>query len=415
MGGVRMRSLAAAALGACLLVLAAIAVADSPRSDVILGGSSPQIVYHAESAPNRPDGTSRIIAGNIHIRSERGARGGLAGECDPDPRAGAHVRPDDIGCEWQRPAGSGEDFMDFNRAIQQDFPEEAGGVASDTDTSPNQAFTPVATDTRERFNGRGGFDRDGNLFIDEGHEVLDDEDLNFRLSGVQVFQYLAPQGNPNNRWRRLCGLGRVDELDNNAPIAAPFALQQMRPFVVQIWDADWKDPSDQDGGNQDYFIIDVFAQGATINFESCRALPPGVTAPPVGAGPPSAPAPGQPGQPAVTPEGEPLVLGEQIVAGQARLRGPRRCVNRTFTAVVAGRQIRRVVFMVDGRRIGTVTQPNSRGQFTIRINPRRFARGVHRIRARVTFVRGAGRSVSRSVAFQRCPRPAQRVAPRFTG
>jgi hypothetical protein len=90
-------------------------------------------------------------------------------------------------------------------------------------------------------------------------------------------------------------------------------------------------------------------------------------------------------------------------------------VNRPFTAVVSGRQIRRVVFMVDGRRIGTVTRPNSRGQFTIRINPRRFSRGVHRIRARVSFVRGAGRSVSRNVAFQRCPRPAQRVAPRFTG
>ena len=40
-------------------------------------------------------------------------------------------------------------------------------------------------------------------------------------------------------------------------MAEPFAIGQYRPFVVQVWDADWKDPSDYEGGNQDYIIIDV--------------------------------------------------------------------------------------------------------------------------------------------------------------
>lgn len=418
MGGVRMRSLAAAALGACLLIIAAVAFGDQARQTVILGGTSPQVLYHAESAPTRPDGASRIIGGNIHIVSDRAPDDGQAlAACDPDPRTGTHPRPDDEGCTWDAPQGSGEDFIAWGRHIQENFPEESGQPARDTDFFPNgtPVGDPGATPTRESFNGRGGFDRDNALFMDD-RLVLEDEDLNFRIRGVSTAAYLAPQGDANNRWRRLCGTGVVEAIDDNRPPLNGFAVGQPREFVVQIWDADWRDPSDQDGGNQDYFIIDVFSLTNDFDPASCRSLPPGQELPPT-LRPPSQeiPPPGQPGQPAVTPEGEPLVLGEQIVAGTARLSGPRRCVNRTFSAVVRGRQIARVVFLVDGRRIGTVQRPNRRGEWAIRINPRRFSAGVHRIRARVSFVRGAGRSVSRSVAFQRCPRPAQRVAPRFTG
>ena len=417
MGGVAMRTTAATTTAlAALLVLTATAAA-APRSDVILGGSASQVFYHAESAPVRPDGTSRIIGGNIHVVTERGVQGGLAGACDPDPRGEPHARPDDLpldqNCGWATPAGLGEDFIAFGRHIQNDLPEETGGVAVDTDTSPNGAFAPVGTDTRESFNGRGGLDRGNRLFVD-ARPVIEDEDMNFRVISTGIDNYLAPQGNPNNRWRRMCGTGRVEAFDNNAAPAQPFFVDQTVKFVIQVWDADLKDPSDQDGGNQDYYIVDLFSSATTFDTASCVAAPGTTPTTPTTPGqppstPPAAPAPGQ------TFEGIPLVQGEQIVAGAARFRGPRRCVNRVFSAVVTGRQIRRVVFTIDGRRYRTVTRPNARRQWLARINPRRFARGVHRVTARVTFVRGAGASRTLRIAFQRCPRAAQRVAPRFTG
>lgn len=422
-----MRVAAAFSALAALLVLTSTASA-APRADVILGGSASQVIYHAESAPTRPDGLSRIIGGNIHVVTDRGTRGGLAGPCDPDPRGEPHSRPDDLpldqGCGWAQPAGTGEDFIAFGRHIQNNFPEESGGVAIDTDFSPTGFYPFAPTNTRESFNGRGGFDRANRLFVDQ-RPVLDDEDVNIRVTSTAIDNYVAPQGNPNNRWRRLCGRGVVEPFGNAAPTARFFVGQQVR-FVVQIWDADLKDPSDRDGGNQDYFIIDLFPADTTFDTASCVAAAgttptaPGTT-PQLQPGesqqqqqPGAGPAPGGP-TPGTAPESLPLVAGEQIVAGAARFRGPRRCVNRPFSAVVTGRQIRRVVFSIDGRRYRTVRRPNARGQWLARINPRRFRRGVHRVTARVTFVRGAGASRTMRIAFQRCPRPAQRVEPRFTG
>lgn len=410
---------------AALLLLAFAAVAyaghgvGTGRHDIILAGTGPQVLYHAESAPTRPNGAAALIGRNIQIDSDRGQDGGLAGACDPDPRFGAHPRPDDEGCTWAVPAGNGEDEVQTGAHIQEDFPEQAGGQAIDTDFFPNGSpfGDPGATDTRESSNGRGGLDDNGNLFIEQ-RPMLDDEDLNFRLVSTGISAYLAPQGNANNRWRRMCGIGVIEALDDDRPPLAPFAAGDTRAFVVQIWDADWKDPSDQDGGNQDYFIIDILALGTTINLADCRALPPGTTVPPPpGPGPGPGPTPGQPGAPGpqFTPEGQPLVPGEPIVRGRAAARGPRRCVRRPFLVSVIGRQIRRVRFTIDGRRFRTVTRPDARGNFSVRIDPRRFSRGAHRVRAHTTFLRGAGASRTLRVTFQRCARATQRVAPRFTG
>ncbi|HZC29440.1 MAG TPA: hypothetical protein VE269_06840, partial [Gaiellaceae bacterium] len=254
------------------LLLGASAALSADRNDVILGGSKSQVDYHAEAAAARPAaGGATIIGGNIQIKSDRGARGGAAGACDPDPRFGTHPRPEDSGCKWAVPAGAGQDFISFGRQIQNDFPEESGELPNDTDASPNGAFVPVSTPTRERFNGRGGLDQAGALFIEDRY-VLDDEDLNFRIRSTDIFSYLSPQGNADNRWRRLCGEGVVETFSNNAPISAPFADGQTRAFVIQIWDADWKDPSDADGGNQDYYIVDVFKPGTSFDVKSCQPL-----------------------------------------------------------------------------------------------------------------------------------------------
>src|SRR4051794_16806457 len=137
------------------------------RTDVILAGSQSQVDYHAEAAAARPAaGGATIIGGNIEIKSDRGVDKGIARACDPDPRFTTHPRPDDQGCSWATPAGTGQDFISFGRTIQNDLPKDSGELPNDTDTSPNGAFTPIATPTRERFNGRGGLDQGGSLFIE---------------------------------------------------------------------------------------------------------------------------------------------------------------------------------------------------------------------------------------------------------
>src|ERR671937_660057 len=101
------------------------------------------------ASPHPEDGGATIVGGNIQIVSDRGARGGAAGACDPDPRFGTHPRPDDEGCAWGEPIGAGEDFISFGRTVQNDLPKESGELPNDTDTSPDGVFVPQTTPTRE--------------------------------------------------------------------------------------------------------------------------------------------------------------------------------------------------------------------------------------------------------------------------
>src|SRR3954452_15711092 len=328
-----------------LLALGSATALSEGRTDVILAGSQDAGDYHAEAAAARPAaGGATIIGGDIQIKSLRGIDKGVAGACDPDPRFDTHPRPDD-GCGWAEPAGTGEDFISFGRTIQGDLPMESGELPEDTDTSPDHAFVPVTTPTRERFNGRGGLDQAGDLFIDS-RPVLDDEDLNFRITGSDKFSYLAPQGNADNRWRRLCGEGVVEALDKNLAIQMPFRDGETRPFVVQIWDADFKDPSDLDGGNQDYFIIDVFKPGTTFDMKSCVAKPADADNVPPPPPPPSGDKPtptpllaNAAATPAATPAAKPAgsVLGARAVPrGRARIAGARTCPVSAFNVRVTG-------------------------------------------------------------------------------
>ena len=104
----------------------------------------------------------------------------------------------------------------------------------------------------------------------------------------------------------------------------------------------------------------------------------------------------------------------QTPRGRARLSGPSGCVYRTFTAAVRGRQIRRVTFFVDGRRVAIRRARNGQRRFTARVTPGRLSLGVHRVTARVVF-RTASRTRSRTLvlSFQHCARQAP--SPRFTG
>ena len=128
--------------------------------------------------------------------------------------------------------------------------------------------------------------------------------------------------------------------------------------------------------------------------------------------------------PTPRPQAGPPQAGQQVLAaqqqrprqvrGRARLRGPSGCVYRTFRANVTGRQIRRVTFYVDGRRVAVRRARNGQRRFTARVTPGRLSLGVHRVTARVVF-RSTSRTPARTLvlSFQRCARQAP--SPRFTG
>ncbi len=99
--------------------------------------------------------------------------------------------------------------------------------------------------------------------------------------------------------------------------------------------------------------------------------------------------------------------------GSARITGPSAPVRGPFTVSVTGREIAKVVFYVDGKRRGTVAAKAGRRRFSLRINPLRQSRRVHRVTARVTFsTRSRTSSTSVRVLYRRPSAPA---GPRFAG
>jgi hypothetical protein len=157
-----------------------------------------------------------------------------------------------------------------------------------------------------------------------------------------------------------------------------------------------------------------------VDVDTCRTEEPPTKEPPAKEPPAKQPPAKQP--PATTPPpkapaAQQQVLGEsqqRPARGRAVLSGPSGCVPRPFTAVVRGRQIRRVTFFLDGRRLARRSARRGQRRFAVRVQPGRLGVGVHRVTARVVF-RPASRTRQRRLvlSFQRCARSAP--APRFTG
>jgi hypothetical protein len=82
-------------------------------------------------------------------------------------------------------------------------------------------------------------------------------------------------------------------------------------------------------------------------------------------------------------------------------------------AVVTGEPIESVAFFLDGKRVKTVTRPDSASRFTYSMRCAHLRVGAHRGRAVVTFQSGAT-PASKTLRFQITRRAAQR-SPRFTG
>jgi hypothetical protein len=106
-----------------------------------------------------------------------------------------------------------------------------------------------------------------------------------------------------------------------------------------------------------------------------------------------------------------------VVRGSARMQAPSGCRSRTFTVRVSGREIRRITFTLNGRRLKVVrVRGTSTGRvYTLRVNPAKLPAGrTHRVVARVLFT-ATSRTQARTLrtTFQRCLQGA--VGPRFTG
>ena len=111
---------------------------------------------------------------------------------------------------------------------------------------------------------------------------------------------------------------------------------------------------------------------------------------------------------------EQIVLGERIAPGSAQLVAPTGCVSKAFNARVKGVGVVKVVFTLDGKKIKTLTKPNSAKNFQVRVNPAKFRIGVHRIVATVTFAADTKKKPQTfRISFQRCAK--RLAAPRFTG
>ncbi len=394
-------------------LMLAFAATSAAAATPVVPSSASDVDYHTEG---------QIIGGNIQIQTDRApSKGDALTVCDPDPRPAPNVRPDD--CAFGEPVGLGRDLVNFGRHIV------------DNDSSPNGAFTPLFDPTsRDNFNGKAGFDTAAPIFVGD---FFDDDDMHFRLTPRTLDAYLAPNGDANNRWRRFCGTGTIEQFNNSGPGGAPahpplapFTAGEVRKFVVEVWDADFRDPSDLDGGNQDYWVIDILRPGSLFDVSSClnvddagNPVPPPPSPPP----PPLVPVrpPGVvPQTPTPTAGSLPPLVSAALAGaanGPARVsvsgagaRGPGGCVQRSFKVAVRGANILRVDISMDGKHMVRVTRRDSSGMFRATMSLAGVTRTTHRISARVAFFPGSAPRVrTLPIAFRRCGSAV--AAPAFTG
>ena len=113
-----------------------------------------------------------------------------------------------------------------------------------------------------------------------------------------------------------------------------------------------------------------------------------------------------------TPTPESGILPESVASGRAQLRGPSGCVHTAFRARVTGRSIASVTFYVDGKLIKRIG--GKRATYAIKVKPRHYGFGRHRVVARVRFLAASGTAPrTLRLTFRRCAQ--DEIAPRFTG
>jgi hypothetical protein len=137
--------------------------------------------------------------------------------------------------------------------------------------------------------------------------------------------------------------------------------------------------------------------------------------------PPTTPPATPPTTPPATPPTSPPTTGSQAPGkttvgssgpGSAQISGKSGCATKNFNVTVTGKQIRRVTFFLDRKRVKTLAKPNAGRAFRFRVLPGTLKRGTHRVTAQTTFTKASGtRARTLRVVFQRC----SRRSPQFTG
>ena len=99
------------------------------------------------------------------------------------------------------------------------------------------------------------------------------------------------------------------------------------------------------------------------------------------------------------------------VPDAATLHASHSCLSgHRLKATVAGTNLAKVVFYIDGKHITTVTQPNAGGGgYSVSMGCTHLRVGANRARAVVTFTQGSHQTLAFQVARRR------QVSPRFTG
>lgn len=93
------------------------------------------------------------------------------------------------------------------------------------------------------------------------------------------------------------------------------------------------------------------------------------------------------------------------------------CLLRPVNARVSGRLVTKVVYLLDNRRLATISRPDDEGRYGVTVERTSLSRGLHVLRAKVVFVRSAQREPEfLRLAIRRCPeRMASRIAKASTG
>jgi hypothetical protein len=122
------------------------------------------------------------------------------------------------------------------------------------------------------------------------------------------------------------------------------------------------------------------------------------------------PTPAPPAQPAPTPT--PTPTAPEVVHGSANLRTSQCAVANRAKASVSGSSIASVAFFVDGKKVKTVSSPDSSGRFSFTMSCSRLSVGTHRAKASVAFASGVTPG-NRTLMFQITRSAA--VSPQFAG
>jgi hypothetical protein len=102
-----------------------------------------------------------------------------------------------------------------------------------------------------------------------------------------------------------------------------------------------------------------------------------------------------------------------IVHGSAKLSTSQGCLTKDRAkATVSGKAIASVAFYVDGKKVKTVSSPDSSGRYTLTMSCAHLGFGTHRARAAVSFESGAT-PTSKTLLFQITRSTA--TSPQFAG